>query len=113
MRLTEISFPGQPPVDGYGPGFFRVGGIVHEGDLLVGAAGVTPWKGDWQALDPEQFDILLIGQGAEIAPLAGDARTALAGRSIAFEVMATPPAARTYNVLLSEGRRVAAVLIAV
>ena len=28
MRLTEITFAEAQPIDGYGPGFFRVGGRV-------------------------------------------------------------------------------------
>jgi uncharacterized protein len=42
----------------------------------------------------------------------GPAREALIGAGIGVEVMATPAACRTYNVLLAEGRRVAAALIA-
>ena len=112
MKLTEISYGDQPPVDSYGPGFFRIAGKVHEGDTCITEAGVAPFTGDFGALDAGTFDILLIGTGAEIAPLPGDSRRALEAAGIAFEPMATPAAARTYNVLLSEGRRVALVLTA-
>jgi uncharacterized protein len=44
--LQEMRFPDALPVDSYGPGFFRVGGRVHHGPLLIlPEAGVLPWKG--------------------------------------------------------------------
>jgi uncharacterized protein len=42
-----------------------------------------------------------------------DFRTALEDRGIGVEVMASPTACRTYNVLLGEGRRVAVALLPV
>ena len=35
MRLNEVSYTDAKPIDGYGPGFFRVGGAVIEGAVLV------------------------------------------------------------------------------
>ena len=35
MRLTEIDFGAAQPVEGYGPGFFRIGGQAHDAPLLV------------------------------------------------------------------------------
>lgn len=110
MRMTEITYANQPPIDGYGPGFFRIGDVVHRGDVFVGQGGVALWDGKWESIDPASFDILLIGTGEDIAALDAETRAFLESRSIAFEVMATAPAARTYNVLLSEGRRVAVLL---
>ncbi len=38
MRLNEISYNDASPIDGYGPGFFRVGGkVYHDALLLTGA----------------------------------------------------------------------------
>ena len=31
MRLNEVVFNDAKPVEGYGPGFFRIGGTVIEG----------------------------------------------------------------------------------
>jgi uncharacterized protein len=39
MRIVEVDFGGSPPVDGYGPGFFRIGGEVREGPLALLPAG--------------------------------------------------------------------------
>lgn len=111
MRLNEVRFGDGMPVDGYGPGFFRVGGKVVTGGLIV-APGRDPavWGGyDDRAplLDMSAVvDVLFIGTGAEIAHIPADLRAALEAAGIGVEVMASPAACRTYNVLLSEGRRV-------
>lgn len=111
MRLNEISFDDSLPVDGYGPGFFRVAGKVQEGTLCLAPSGVTSWGGyeDLETLMAlkERIDVLFVGTGAETAYLPRAFREALEEAGIAVEGMATGPACRTYNVLLSEGRRVA------
>ena len=117
MRVTEIHYPGSPPVDGYGPGFFRVGGEVRQGALLLLPNGVAAWGG-FGDLDPileqrAEIDVLLIGMGPEIRALPEEVRARLTDAGIGVEIMASPPACRTYNVLLGEGRRVAAALIPV
>jgi uncharacterized protein len=115
MRIVEVDFGASPPVDSYGPGFFRVGGAVHEGALALLPAGPQAWAGlpeigvFLEAAD--SFDVLLIGMGPEIAPLDRELRARLEGAGIGVEIMGTPAACRTYNVLLSEGRRIAAALI--
>lgn len=117
MRLTEITYDLARPIDGYGPGFFRV-----DGKLLYGPCLITPWgAGTWGGLDDTaapmalagKIDVLFIGMGAEIAHVPTAFRDALEIVGIGVEVMNSPAAARTYNVLLSEGRRVAAALLPV
>ncbi len=117
MRLNEVVFDGGLPVDGYGPGFFRVGGTVHQGAVLVTPAGVVPWGGlaDITTLTAlaGTVDVLFVGTGEHIAHLSDDLRAALETAGIGAEPMASPAACRTYNVLLSEGRRVALAAIPV
>ena len=126
MKMTEIDFGGaQPQIDGYAPGGFRVAGAFKEGALLISPNGASPWPAraiaetaDAAALDPllalaGVVDVVLVGAGPEIAPLPVAARERLEAAGVGVETMATPSACRTYNVLLSEGRRVAAALIAV
>jgi uncharacterized protein len=60
-----------------------------------------------------KIDVLLVGTGAEIAHLPADFRAALEAAGIGVETMNSPAAARTYNVLLGEGRRIAACLLPV
>ncbi|WP_425050060.1 Mth938-like domain-containing protein [Psychromarinibacter sp. S121] len=117
MRLNEIrSFDG-PPIDGYGPGFFRVGGEVWQGAVLVTPHGARSWSGleDTASLleVAGDIDVLFIGTGAEPEHLPAAFRTTLEEAGVGVEPMASPPAARTYNVLLSEGRRVGVALLPV
>jgi len=117
MRLNEITYNNAAPVDGYGPGFFRVGGQVYEGAVLTGPAGTAPWGGyedDAPLLAlSEVVDVLFIGTGADLAHIPSDLRTSLENAGIGVEIMNSPAACRTYNVLLSEGRRIALALIPV
>lgn len=117
MRLNEITYTDAKPVDGYGPGFFRIGGEVYEGATAVLPNGISPWGGydDTATLltAPSDLDVLFIGTGSEIAPVPASLRTALEDAGVGVEVMASPTAARTYNVLLSEGRRVGLALMPV
>lgn len=117
MRLTEISYGTAKPIEGYGPGFFRVGGHV-----LRGACLITPWDaGLWGGFDDTEtplslagrIDVLFVGTGAEIAHPPAAFRAAMEAAGIGVEVMNSPAACRTYNVLLSEGRRIATALLPV
>ena len=111
MRLHEIVFTDAKPVDGYGPGFFRIGGQVIRGAIVVGPKGTQTWGGfdDTEVLLAlvGDIDVLFVGTGADIAHLPDDLLETLTEAGIAAEPMSSPAACRTYNVLLSEGRRVA------
>ncbi len=117
MRMNEVQFDDSRPVDGYGPGFFRVGGEVIRGGVLLLPSGVHEWAGyvDAAALvaAADQIDVLLLGTGATIAHAPGDLRRALEAAGVGVEAMDSPAACRTYNVLLAEGRRVGAAMLPV
>ncbi|MDX1782149.1 MAG: Mth938-like domain-containing protein [Thalassovita sp.] len=117
MQLTEVTFEDAVPVDGYGPGFFRVGGQVLHGAVIVTAEKARVWGGpeDGAALLAlaGDVDVIFVGMGAEIAFLPGDLRQSLEAAGIGVEVMNSPSACRTYNVLVSEGRRVALAVLPV
>jgi len=111
MRMIEIAFDGATPVDGYGPGFFRVAQQVIEGAVLVTMNSARSWGG-YDDTGPllalaQDVDVIFIGTGAETAHAPAALRDALDEAGIGVEAMASPAACRTYNVLLSEGRRVA------
>jgi uncharacterized protein len=115
VHTSEVDFSGRLPIEGYGPGFFRVGGVVHHGPTALLPEGPHPWPGlhdmtlfTGGARNP---DILLIGMGAGMAFVPPEARDALDRAGISFEPMATASACRSYNVLLAEGRLVAAALL--
>ena len=117
MRLNEITYTDAKPVEGYGSGFFRIGGEVFHGPLLIGPQGAREWGGydDAETLLEltNKVDVLFVGTGVDIQHIPQDLRTRLEDANLGVEVMASPAACRTYNVLLSEGRRIALALIPV
>ena len=116
MDLNEVTYGAARAFDGYGPGFFRVGGEVVEGALVLHPGGLVPWDGR----DPaplvalaDEADFVLMGTGAEIAHAPPDLRAAVEGAGLGLDVMSSPAACRTYNVLIGEGRRLAAAVLPV
>ncbi len=117
MRLNEVRFGAALAFEGYGPGFWRIGGQLIEGPVLAHGDSAVAWGG-WDDTAPllalaGQVDVLFLGTGAEIAHPPQDLVAALEGAGIGAEVMASATAARSYNVLLSDGRRIAAALLPV
>ncbi len=119
MRLNEIEFGAQPPIDGYGPGGFRIAGDWYEGSLIILPGGIHRIDAlTAGALLPlvsvaQDIDVVLVGQGAEIAAPDPAIRDAIEKAGPGVEFMSTSSACRTYNVLLAEDRRVAIVVVAV
>jgi len=124
MVGRSAHFPRLAPIEAYGNGGFRFAGMSHRGDLLCLPSGIYGWEApsaaalDETALakvfaESEAIEVLLIGTGVDLVPLAAALRSRLRDVAIGAEVMATGPAVRTFNVLLAEGRAVAAALIAV
>lgn len=114
-----------PSIDAYGGGGFRVAGVWREGSLLI--IDDQPRRWDVAAMDqltpaaladaiaagPGVVEFVLLGTGAKQALPPRAVRDALSAAGIGLEFMSTEAAARTYNVLASEGRRMAVALIAV
>ncbi len=111
MEIREIIYDDAKPVEGYGPGFFRIAGEVIEGAVIVTASSARSWagEGDMDALTAlaGEIDVILFGAGAEITALPKALTAAVEAAGMGLEPMASPAACRTYNVLVSEGRRVA------
>ena len=117
MQLSEIDFGEAVPIDGYGEGFFRIAGQAVRAPLMVNKTGAKPWGGYDDITSLEVFckdiDILFVGTGREISHIPPSLYSAFEQAGVGIEVMSSPSACRTYNVLLSEKRRVAAALFAV
>lgn len=123
MDITPAIPAGRQFVESYGNGRFRVSGAVHEGSVLVLPERTAAWpvtrieELTLDSLEPllsaTAVDILLLGCGPRFSLVPKELSRALRERGVALEAMDTGAACRTYNVLLSEGRRVAAALIAV
>jgi uncharacterized protein len=115
MQFPEADFGEGLPIDSIGPGFFRVKGQVLHGPIVIHAGGVAGWGG-YGDLAPilalrEAVDLVFIGTGAAVAPLPQAMRRELQAAGLMFDAMATAAAARGYNHLLAEGRRIAAALL--
>ena len=117
MRLNEVTYNDAKPVEGYGPGFFRIGAEVFHSAVLTSQQGTVAWGGyedaDTLLTLAGQIDVLFVGTGADIAHIPADLRDQLEAAGLGVEAMASPAAARTYNVLLSEGRRIALAMLPV
>lgn len=124
MGLTPEVPVGLQVIEAYGDGGFRVSGRRMEGSLLVLPDEVAAWPAESllslneEALQPvvdraERIEVLLLGCGTSIAFLKADLRAALKVHGITVDLMDTGAACRTYNVLMSENRKVAAALIAI
>ncbi len=117
LKFHEVSFGDALPIDGYGPGFFRVAGQVYKGSILVHPRGVESWQGYSETKRlvaiADDIDVLLVGTGADITHIPAKFREQLEEAGVGVEIMASTTACRTYNLLLSEGRRVALALLPV
>jgi len=124
MRISEIQYDTLPPIDSYGGDGFRIAGQFYKGSQIINHNGVSHLQAkaaseittDNIALlinQSDELDVVLIGTGTDIAPLPAKVRSMIEASDIGIELMKTSSACRTYNVLLAEGRRIAAILIAV
>jgi uncharacterized protein len=121
---TTPHFPRPAPIESYGKGGFRFAGMSHRGSLLLLPSGIWAWpvtEADGitaETLAPviaeaDAIGILLIGTGRSRWSLPAELMQLFAEHKISAETSQTGQATNTYNILLEEGRRVAAALIAV
>jgi uncharacterized protein len=141
LLLQKESTPGLNTITAYGPGYVEINGqpyrhavrfepeggvhdwpLEHVGQLTLAAlqeiAGVTEAPADPMAFldgvqDPTTsgVEVVLIGTGSRQVMLPASLTAPLLRLGIGIEAMSTQAAARTYNILMSEGRRVVAALI--
>ena len=118
MELTPLVQPGQQIIERYGPSGFRVSGTVYPGPVLVFPDRTLVWAdamfteaGLAPVVAHGGVELLLLGLGRRMTPIAAGLRAALKTSGVAIEAMDTGAACRTYNVLLAEDRRIAAALL--
>lgn len=123
MALRELDQANRR-IERYGAGGFVIEGGTYKGAILVtGRAIVALALEDAASADADavaaiiaardDFEMILIGTGPRFGLLAKPAREALREAGVRFDCMDTGAACRTYNVLVAEGRRVAAALLPV
>jgi uncharacterized protein len=116
--------PRPAQIDAYGDGGFRFGSMSHRGSLLCFPDGIWAWPvASVRELTPEllepvfaraaAIDLFLIGGGRDPFVLPRALRERFSKLSLSVDAMPTGSAVRTWNILLAEGRRVGAGLIAV
>ena len=121
MRFTQDLSSNVNVIRGYGPGELRINQEVFTGTLVVSASSLRsePGVSDVADLTAEHAarildfepEVVLIGTGPrQVFPDAAFS-TRFLRLGIGVEVMDTGAACRTFNVLVSEQRRVAALLI--
>jgi uncharacterized protein len=126
MDVTPLIPHGRQVIDAYGEGGFRISGQRVEGSVIVFPDSVAAWAvadaGEVNAANlaavsaaarAGDVELLLIGTGSRMTRIDQALRQELRAEGVIIEAMDTGAACRAYNVLMAEGRRVAAALIAV
>ena len=124
MKLHLERAAEQYQFTGYGDGWVAINGERHtQALLLLPDRVVAPWlvEDDIDRLTMEHFaalaqfrpDIVLLGTGRRFRLPGSSLMRAFNADGVGLEAMDTHAACRTFNVLLAEGRQVAAALLAV
>lgn len=122
MDVTPLIRRDAQVIQNYRGGSFKISGQVYQHAVLVTASQVI----DWKAIAPEHthtddfkvfsdihddVDIVLFGTGKSLIRFPKDVHQQIkSAYGVSIDVMDTGAACRTYNVLMAEGRRVAAIL---
>ncbi len=124
MKLSRHAPADRQIVQRYGNGGFRVSGTDFTGSVLVRPDGTQSWPvNSIEELTIDVFapvleraatlDVFLLGCGAHMERLNREIRDALKDGGLVVDTMETGAACRSYNVLVTEGRSVAAALLAI
>lgn len=108
-------------VTSYGPGYIEINAVRHDQSVLVMPEGnIEPWPVNrFEDLEPAHFEallerkpeVVLLGTGDRLRFPHPRLTAALARRHIGVDAMDLQAACRTYNILMAEGRKVAAILL--
>jgi uncharacterized protein len=114
FHLTEAA--GKNLITGYGEGWVQVNQDRHTTAFLMTPEQLLAWAfTDPVGLVAENFrpvvslapEVFLLGTGPRLKFPPAASLQLLIEAGIGYEVMDTPAACRTYNILMSEGRNVA------
>ena len=121
MKLHLTQAEGNQLVTGYGEGWVEINAVRHIHSLIVLPNLLVPdWPvSDFESLTEESFrrllelkpEVVLLGTGGKHRFLHPRISRELTAANISLESMDTAAACRTYNILMAEGRHVAAALI--
>ena len=116
LKLHLSRFVGQNAFSGYGDDHVLINGQRHTRSLVVLPEALRDWSP--ATLDGHTFEelmdlpveILLLGTGRRLKFPHPCIIVGFRKKGIGLEVMDTPAACRTYNILLSEDRKVGAAI---
>ena len=105
-------------IQSYGSTGFRIGNATYDTPVLVLPTSTVVWNGELtlEALGPllnatPPTEVLLIGTGKRHVMIPPELRKSLKARGVGVDTMDTGAACRTFNILLGEGRMVAAAML--
>jgi len=119
MKFQLETAPGKNLFTGYGAGYVTINNVRHERALIISGEQLRfEWPAQWEELAESHFEslramqpeIVLLGTGPSQKFPPPALPRCLFEAGIGFEVMATPAACRTYNILVAEGRNAVAAL---
>ncbi|MEW5881219.1 MAG: Mth938-like domain-containing protein [Pseudomonadota bacterium] len=121
MKLHQDPRTSLNTVTAYGPGFIEINAVRFTGNLIFSPERpASPWgpasfealtASDFEALLALEPEVVLLGTGSRQRFPRPALYAALTRARIGVEVMDTPAACRTYNILTAEGRRVVAAVL--
>ncbi len=121
MKLHLNTTAGQNTIFAHEPDYVDINGVRHRQPVLLTPDWLhSPWEvnnvatlqfSDFAALVAHKPAIVVFGSGGKFLFPDMAVMAAFSQAQIGFEVMDTGAACRTYNVLMSEGRNVAAALL--
>ncbi|GAB4513401.1 MAG: Mth938-like domain-containing protein [Sulfuricaulis sp.] len=120
MKIHLESGAGQNFIRAYAPGSITINDTAYTRSLIVTPEQVMDWPpasfagllaGHFEMLAAMRPEVLILGTGAKLQFPSPRLTRALIEANIGLEVMDTGAACRTYNILMSDGRRVAAALL--
>jgi uncharacterized protein len=121
MKMSLDGADGAYRIQGYADGEIRLNEVRYGESLVVAPDTlITEWgpgsldalrAADLRAVHELDPEVVLLGTGTQQIFPGRELMLGMLEKGIGLEVMDTASACRTYNVLMSEGRRVVAALI--
>jgi uncharacterized protein len=124
MKLQNVGFAGERVIEAYGDGGFRLTDGRHQGSIMILPHEISTFPCDdieslqLRFLEPlldaaEEIELVVLGTGSRQHFPSGEILQAFIERQLPLEVMDTGAACRTYNILVSESRRIGAAILAI
>jgi uncharacterized protein len=120
MKLQLSNQTHQKTFTAHGAGYVTVNGQKHQHPIIVTEDQVRGWSArDFVSLDENHFiellalqpEVVIFGTGQTLQFPHPRLYRSLLDARIGIECMDTPAACRTYNILMAEGRKVAAAIL--